>query len=71
MKTTRCPRCGGAGVLWFGFDEDCNDIELTESEFENIAFEGRVGDYALREDTCPDCGGTGQVTEEYFNFDGI
>lgn len=71
MKTTRCPRCGGEGVLWFGFDEDCNDIELTESEFGDIAFEGRLEDYALHEETCPDCSGKGYVTEEYFNFNGI
>lgn len=73
MKRTRsrCPRCEGEGVLWVGEDEEGNDIELTVNEAYDIAFNGRLEDYALHEETCPDCDGTGQVTEEYFNFDGI
>lgn len=67
MKKSKCPRCEGEGVLWVGDDEEGNDIELTVNEYD-IAFNG---DYALHEETCPDCDGAGQVTEEYFNFDGI
>ena len=66
MKRSKCPRCEGEGVLWVGEDEEGNDIEFTVNEFN-----GRLGDYALHEETCPDCDGTGQVTEEYCNFDGI
>lgn len=71
MKRTRCPRCEGEGVLWVGEDEEGNDIELTVNEAYDIAFNGRLEDYALHEETCPDCSGKGYVTEEYFNFDGI
>ena len=70
MKRSKCPRCEGEGVLWVGEDEEGNDIEFTVNEAYDIAFNGRLGD-ALHEETCPDCDGTGQVTEEYFNFDGI
>lgn len=71
MKRSKCPRCEGEGVLWVGEDEEGNDIELTVNEAYDIAFNGRLGDYAMHEETCPDCDGAGQVTEEYFNFDGI
>ena len=71
MKRSKCPRCEGEGVLWVGEDEEGNDIQLTVNEAYDFAFNGRLEDYTLYEETCPDCDGTGQVTEEYFNFDGI
>ena len=71
MKRSKCPRCEGEGVLWVGEDEEGNDIELTVTRLMTSPLMERLEDYALYEETCPDCDGTGQVTEEYFNFDGI
>lgn len=61
-----CPRCNGEGEIFTGYI-DGRRVEMTPDEYRNADADTDE----MTADICPDCDGTGKVTEEYFNFMGI
>lgn len=60
IHTEKCPRCDGEGKLYFKWNLDREEEQITKKEWEKLP-DSSVGEIRLDIEKCPSCKGSGFI----------